>query len=223
MNIENRDNKLTHNEIVSILVIVISVFFYLNFFDSNLSKSIFSSTTLILSLFFSFVFKKKWGVYLTIFFGTLFIFNISDLIIGDLVPYSIFEFYKYRISLISISYLLLGYAFSSEKNNFLSEILYSIGIFGFLFGIATLEKNIIWQIAYPILILITLTIGSYIRCCAFRTASIFFMLFYIMIMSSFYIYSHFGKAAFWIVFTLSSILFFTLEIFISKRFLSSEK
>ena len=153
--------------------------------NSSASQTFISGVMLSSCLFSLLYFRNALFIFFSIVFATWMVFSVTDWMIGIQVSYRIHEFYKYRVLLISISYILLGYFFSSVKNMLLASFLYAIGSFCFLMMALVLtgwspEQNVFWELIYPALTFIILIMSFRLKSKTLRASSLFFLMFYIL-------------------------------------------
>lgn len=148
-----KNNEVTANSFYDdkfkpayLYVVIFSLLLFFLLPSNPALRTIISAAALLTFSIIAYRMQKSIFILLSVIFGTFFIFSVSDVIIGEAVLFKIHEFYQYRILLISISYLLLAYAFSdpgeSEKQHWLSRLFYSLGSLGFLFSAFLI---IIWR------------------------------------------------------------------------------
>lgn len=130
---------------------------------------------LLVMYFLLYVFLRE-NIFLlfALLFGTSLYFNITNLMIGGSPYFGVEKFYEYRVLLIGLSYILLGYSFANSKREPLRGILYGFGILAFLGSIFALSgfqptQNIFWEVALPFLIFGTLLLGPQFKSKAFLT------------------------------------------------------
>lgn len=152
---------------------------------SSASQTLISGVMLSSCLFSLLYFRNTLFIFFSIVFATWFVFSVTDWMIGIQVSYRIHEFYKYRVLLMSISYILLGYFFSSEKKMLLASFLYAIGSFCFLMMALVLtgwspEQNMFWELIYPALTFLMLSMSFLLKSNTLLTSSMFFLMLYIL-------------------------------------------
>lgn len=149
------------------------------------SFSLISVVMLSSCLLSYFYLRHSLFVLLSALFASWFVINITDVIIGDPVSTRIHEFYKYRLLLLGVSYIALGYAFSKNKKHWIPGCLYFMGSVTVLTIALALggwrpDQNIFWDMAYPVLILMFLRLSFYIKSKSFMLSGIFFLAIYII-------------------------------------------
>lgn len=71
------------------------------------------------------------------------------------------HFYEYRVLVLGISYILLGYYFSETERKLITNLLYFFGLVMFLSATMALQGfypksfNVFWQLIYPFLLVLT--------------------------------------------------------------------
>lgn len=118
-------------------------------FQSLISGIMFSMYFLSFSLF-----KKNVFLLFSILFGTWFLFSFTSFLVDGRPYFDIWKFYEYRLLMVGLSYVFLGYAFSKGKHVSLTRDLYGFGILGFLGAAMSLggwepEQNIFWELLFP--------------------------------------------------------------------------
>lgn len=102
-----------------------------------------------------YIFKKNVFLLFGIFFSTWLFFAFTEFLVNGTLLWD-FKFFEYRGLIASLSYLLLGYAFSQTDKRSLTGALYGFGSLGFLSFAMALQgykptglSGAIWEILYP--------------------------------------------------------------------------
>lgn len=161
------------------------------------AQSLISGILLATYLLSYFVFQKNVFTLFSILFGTWFFFSFTSFLMGGGPFYQDWEFYEYRVLVIGLSYMLLGYTFSKNERSPLSGFLYGFGILGFLGAALALggwepNQNIFWELIYPGLVFGALFLSVYIKSKAFLTWGTIFLMAYILKITSEYFSSGLG-------------------------------
>jgi len=133
----------------------------------------------------SFLFKKDLFTFFSILFGTIFYFAITSFIAGPVSRFNEEKFFEYRILLIGLSYILLGYGMAKSSQNFMARILYSFGLIGFLGSALALggwkpNQNAFWEIIFPGIVFSVIFLSTYIKSKTFLVFGSFFLMLYIL-------------------------------------------
>lgn len=89
--------------------------------------------------------------------STLF-FSFTNFLFKDIgvIPH----FYEYRVLILGITYVLLGYYFSQTNRKFMTNLMYLFGLLMFLGASLSLQGyfpkvNVFWQLIYPFILVLT--------------------------------------------------------------------
>lgn len=132
-----------------------------------------------------FVLKKNVFALFSILFGTWLFFSLTSFMVEGNLYFNDWKFYLYRILAVGITYILLGYSFTKNKELVSFQgFLYGFGIFGFLAAALSLggmepEQNLFWELIYPVLIFATLFLSVHIKSKAFLVWGALFLMAYI--------------------------------------------
>lgn len=162
----------------------------------NVEKNIYQLLIFfILSVWFLssyFFFKRAIIMFFAIIFSTGFFHFIINIIVGDKLSYSAAEkLTEYRIMVLGLAYMLLGYQFLKTELKPLSGILYSFGSIFFLgstmaLGGWTPNQNVFWELVYPLLVFGTIFVSVYVKSKALLTFASLFLVGYILKITSEY-------------------------------------
>ena len=170
---------------------------YVVFDNAGFDASSFGSQSLISGILLAtylasyFVFRKNVFTVFSILFGTWFFFSFTGFLISSGAYYTDWEFYEYRVLVVGLAYLLLGYSFSKNERAPLSAFLYSFGILGFLGSAMALggwdpNQNAFWELIFPGLVFGTLFLSVYLKSKSFLTWGTLFLMAYILKITSEY-------------------------------------
>lgn len=104
-----------------------------------------------------------------IFSLSILFFTVTDQLIGgNLAGEFQVNFYEYRLLILSLSYLLLGYAFDKTIVRALSGSLYALGIMGFLGAAYALQgwtpnQSLLWETLFPLFAFASMFLSTYLR------------------------------------------------------------
>lgn len=193
--------------------------------SSHGTQSLISGILLAMYLLSFVVSRKNVFTLLSILFGTWFFFSFTSFMIGGNLYFDNWEFYEYRILVVSITYILLGYAFSENKHVSLQGFLYGFGIFGFLGTALALggwepNQNIFWELIYPGLVSGALFLSVQIKSKTFLVWSTFFLMTYILKITSEYFSTGLGWPLSLIVAGLAMVGVGYVSISLKKKYLT---
>lgn len=192
---EERVNIGSAFYLISALIMPIGL--YVIFDNSGLNINSFGVQSLIAGILFSIfflsylIFKKGIFSVFSIIFGTTLFFNFTSFIVSDSLYFNDWKFYAYRIIFVCIAYLLLGYKFSKNQYISLSGFLYGLGIFGLLSASLFLggwkpDQSLFWELFFPFLAFGSIFISVNLKNKSFLTWGTFFLMVYILKITSEY-------------------------------------
>lgn len=217
-----------------ISALVIPMGLYIAFDNAGFDISSYGFEVLIsgilLSMYLSsyVVFRKNIFTLFSIIFGTWLFFSLTNWMVGESLYFNDWRFYAYRLLAVGLAYMLIGYNFSKNKSTPLSKPLYAFGIFGFLGAAISLggwkpEQNIFWVLIYPFLVFGTLFTSVYIKSKSFLTWGTFFLMAYILKITSEYFGDSLGWPLALVIAGLSMIGVGYMSISLKNKYLSGEK
>lgn len=161
------------------------------------SQSLISGILLGMYLASYFVFRKNIFTVFSILFGTWFFFSFTSFLVSSGSYYTDWEFYQYRVLIVGLAYMLLGYDFSKNERSPLSAFLYSFGILGFLGTALSLggwdpNQNVFWELIFPGLVFGALFLSIYLKSKSFLTWGTLFLMAYILKITAEYFSSGLG-------------------------------
>ncbi len=132
-----------------------------------------------------FVFKKPIFTFFSIAYATWFFFSFTNFLIGTNPYFADIKFYEYRFLLVGLSYVSLGYYFSSTSQKDLKGALYGFGVLFFLGAALGLggwkpSQDVIWEVIYPGLLFAVLFLSVYLKSKSFLTFGTLFLMIYIL-------------------------------------------
>lgn len=199
-------------------------------FDIETSGMLSAITGIPLAIFAVsyFIFKRNVFIVSSIAFGTLFFFAFTNTLLEDTAIYDGWKFHNYRVLLVAISYLLMGYYYDTIRQERLSDALYTLGAIGFLGAALFLGGwkdsstfNVLWQLLFPFLVAGFIYASVAIKAKSFLLISSFFLMVYIIKITA----EHFSENLGWpLALILSGLMviaigFATLRI--NKKYLKS--
>lgn len=179
--------------------------------------------TYLLSLL---VFRKNIFTLFSILFGTWLFFSFTSYMIGGGAYFENWKFYEYRVLVVGITYMLLGYAFSKNECVSLSDFLYGFGIISFLGAALTLgswkpNQNVFWELIYPGLVFGALFLSVQIKSAAFLAFGTLFLMAYILKITFEYFSSGLGWPLALVIAGLAMIGVGYMSISLKKKYLST--
>jgi hypothetical protein len=184
------------------------------------------SGILLIYFFLSFiVFKKHIFTIFNVFYGTWLFFALSGLLVKINPYFDGSTFHKYRILLVGLTYMFLGYFFSNKHKVIYSRLLYVAGSLAFLGAALALggyepNQNLFWEIIYPGLIFGLIFLGVYLNTRVFLSVSAIYLFSYISKITFEYFRECVGWPISLIIVGISLIVIGYLAIFLNKRFSS---
>ncbi len=148
------------------------------------TQSLIAGISLTMYISSYFVFKKPIFTFFSIVYTTWFFFAFTNFLIGANPYFADIKFYEYRFLLVGLSYVNLGYYFSSTSQKDLKGTLYSFGVLFFLGAALALggwkpSQNVVWEAIYPGLLFGVLFLSVYLKSKSFLTFGTTFLMIYI--------------------------------------------
>jgi hypothetical protein len=130
----------------------------------------------------------------SVIYGTWLFFILTSWAAGGGPQLQAWHFQEYRVLLIGLSYVLLGYSFLSTRRKALTGLLYSFGVLGVLASALALggyapNQNIVWEALFPALVFGVIFLSIYLKSKSFLTFGALFLMAYIMKLTAEY-FSH---------------------------------
>lgn len=130
------------------------------------------------------IFRKAIFILFDIIFGTWLFFSFTTNLTGG-NPYFGTEFLEYRILIVGLTYLLLGYFFSGDEKFPLTGPLYGFGVLGFLGAALSLggwspNQNAFWELVFPGLVFGIIFLSIHVKSKSFLTFGSMFLMAYIL-------------------------------------------
>jgi hypothetical protein len=159
-------------------------------------NAVISCVLLLIALSSYFAFNRVVFIVYAILFGTWFFFAITSYLIHG-YPTTWERFYEYRALVTGLSYMLLGYYFSTTEKSNVTGFLYGVGSFVFLGAALALggwqpNQNVFWELIFPGLSLGFVFLGVYIRSRAFLVFGAIYLMVYILKITAEYFQESFG-------------------------------
>lgn len=170
------------------------------------------------------ILRKNIFTLFSLLFGTWFFFSFTSWLIGGAPYFNDLQFYMYRVLIVGLSYILLGYNFSKNEKRSLTGFLYG---FGSLFVLAstlllgewTPNQNIFWELSYPAIVFGLMFLSVQIKSKSFLTWSTIFLMLYIFKITSEYFTSGLGWPLALVIAGLSIIGIGVMSVSIRKKYL----
>ncbi|MDD4409072.1 MAG: hypothetical protein PHW52_00270 [Candidatus Pacebacteria bacterium] len=190
-------------------------------------QSLISGIMLVSLLLSLTIFRKNFFILFSILFGTWLFFSLTSLMVESALSSDDWEFYMYRIFVVGVTYILMGYSFSKDKRDSLCGFLYGFGIFGVLGAALALGKwypgqNPFWELIYPGLVFAALFLSVHLKSKAFLVWGTFFLMVYIFKITSEYFSTGLGWPLALVIAGLFMIGAGYMFISIKKKYLSAE-
>jgi len=130
-------------------------------------------------------FRRIIFVIFTIIFGTWFFFAFTDYLLSYNIGLATEKFFYYRVLLVNLTYMILGYAFSEGEYRPISRWLYGFGAFGFLGAALALgdwkpHQSVFWELIYPGLVFGILFLSIHLQTRTFLVFGSLYLMAYIM-------------------------------------------
>jgi len=105
--------------------------------------------------------------------------------VGGRPSFEQLDFYEYRVLLVGLTYILLGYSLARHKLKPLTGWLYSFGVLGFLgaalaLGGWTPNQNMFWEISFPAFSLGAMFVSIYLKSRSFLIFGAIFLMAYLL-------------------------------------------
>ena len=180
--------------------------------------------TFLLSLF---VFKKSIFTLFSVLFGTWLFFSLTSWMVGGAPLFNDWKFYMYRVLVVGIAYMLMGYAFSKDERAPLSGFLFGFGILGFLGAALALgewkpNQNVFWELIYPALVFGALFLSIHVKSKAFLTWGTLFLMAYILKITSEYFSTGLGWPLALVIAGLAMIGVGYMSLSIKRKYLGTQ-
>lgn len=185
---------------------------------------------MLFAMYFSsyFLLKKSLFLFFTIAYGTWLFFALTNFLIGGNPIFSDISFYEYRFLFAGLTYLFLGYYFSSSSSQekALTGPLYGFGSL-FVLG-ATLalggwspHQNLFWELLAPLLIFAFFYLSVYLKAKSFLTFGTCALMLYVLKITGEYFAGSFGWPIALVTSGLGLIVIGYYAFTINKKYLSS--
>ncbi len=131
-------------------------------------------------------FRQTMLLFFSIVFTTLTFHFLINIMIGDNLMYENLDtIWKYRILVLGLAYMFLGYYLSSTSQKALSGVLYAFGTSFFLGAAIFLggyypDHNIFWELIYPVLVFGVIFLSVHVKSKAFLIFGSLFLISYIL-------------------------------------------
>lgn len=181
--------------LIGALVIPIGLYVFLDIAGSNFgtpgASSLIFGVLLAMYLSSYFVFKKTIFMFFSIVFSSIFFFTFTNFLIGTNPFFTDSKFYEYRFYVLGLSYLCLGYYFSSNIHKNLTGVLYSFGNLFFLGASLALggwkpSQDVFWELIFIGQVFAILLFSVHLKSRSFLTFGTIFLMLYIFKITSEY-------------------------------------
>ncbi len=153
--------------------------------SSNGIQSLIAGILFVMYIASYYVFKKPIFTFFSIAFATWFFFGFTSFIIGSNPYFGDIKFFEYRFLVVGLTYVLLGYYFSSTIQKDLSGTLYGAGSLfslgaAFALGGWQPSQNVVWELLLPGMIFIAFLLSVHLKSKVFLTFGTAFLMVYIL-------------------------------------------
>ena len=228
---KNKSTETASSAFYLISALVTPMGLWVVFDNAGFDASSYGSQSLISGIMLStflaslVVLRKNVFTLFSILFGTWLFFSLTSWMVGGAPYFNDWKFYMYRVLVAGVAYILMGYAFSKNERAPLSGFLYGFGILGFLGAALALgrwkpNQNVFWELIYPGLVFGALFLSVYIKSKAFLTWGTFFLMAYILKITSEYFSTGLGWPLALVIAGLAMIGVGYMSLLIKKKYLS---
>lgn len=143
-----------------------------------------------------YAYRKVIFTFFSIAFGTWLFFSVTNLIFNNSIT-DAWQFFQYRLMLVGLAYILIGYLFIENRNSQLTNSLYGFGILGVLSSAFTLcgwspNQNYFWEAFFPLLVFVSIYLSVKLGAMSFLVFATIFLMMYILRITSEYFASGVG-------------------------------
>jgi hypothetical protein len=137
------------------------------------------------------LFRQNLFLLFSILFATWLFFALTSYLIGSNPIFERWRFYMYRIVVVSLSYIFLGYHFQQSDKEEFTGFLYGLGIFGFLGAALALggwspNQYYFWELLFPGLVFAVMFLSTRLKSKAFLVFGAVYLMLYILKITSEY-------------------------------------
>lgn len=215
-----------------ISALVTPVGLFVIFDNAGYDETSFGSQMLISGMMFAmqimsyFAFRKNIFILFSIIFGTWLFFSVTSFLVRGNPYFTDLDFYEYRILFTGLAYMLLGYFFSQNKEESLSDALYGFGILGFLGAALSLggykpEQNMFWELIFPGLVFGALFLSVYLKKRSLLIFGTIFLMVFILKITAEYFKTGLGWPLSLVIAGLMLIAVGYLSFYLKKKYISS--
>jgi hypothetical protein len=155
--------------------------------DSPLTQCMISAILFSAFMLSYWIHRKNLLLVFSIIFATWLFFGLGSFFLDGHPIFDNFTFFAYQVLIAGLSYIVLGYYFASAGKSELTGALYGFGICGFLGAayalggiIFIIDKNVMWELLFPILIFATLYFSVFLRSKSFLVFSTLYLMLFII-------------------------------------------
>ena len=183
-----------------------------------------STMSLIIAVLALAVFKNDIFLIFSIVFGTWLYFALTDFLFEDSLLFDKDDFWNYRMLILGLSYLFIGYSLMKDKKNVLSNFLYAFGTLFFLGAALFLsgwepEQNVFWEIIFPGLAFAVIFLSTYLKRLVFLIIGSGALIIYIFKITSEYFTDSLGWPLSLVIIGLSLIAVGYLFVHLNKKYI----
>lgn len=170
-----------------------------------------------------FLLKKILFIIFIVIFGSFLYFSFINFILGTSPMLVDMQFNEYRVLLLGISYILLGFSFSNTDKRGLSGFLFGFGVLGILASTFALggwspSQNVFWELAFPGIALGSIFSSFYFNDRSFILWGTVFLMFYILKITAQYFTNSIGWPLSLIIAGLALIAIGFMAFSLNKKF-----
>lgn len=184
------------------------------------------SAAMLLMYLASFILSRR-TIFLifTIIFASWFYFALTSFIVGD-NPMFGEKFVEYRVLLLGLSYMLLGYHWSKTDKSELTGALYGFGSIAFLGAALALggwspSQNVFWELVFPGLVFLMILLSVDLKSKTFLIFGSIFLMIYILKITSEYFTNSLGWPLALIIAGLALIAVGYLSFHINQKYIKN--
>ncbi len=187
-------------------------------------QTLVSIISLMITIIALAVFKNHIFLIFSIIFGTWFYFVFTEFLFEDSLRFDKSNFWNYRLFVLGISYLFIGYFMMKSRKNVLSNFLYAFGSIFFLGAALFLggwkpSQNIFWEIIFPGLAFGIIFLSTYLKRLVFLIVGSGALTIYIFKITSEYFTDTMGWPLSLVIMGLALIAIGYLFVYLNKKYI----
>ena len=161
----------------------------------------------------------------SIIFGTALFFTLTNYLVFDVANVRLEKFWEYRILVVGLIYILLGFNLTNGNYKRLTPWLYTFGLLGFLGSTLALggyapEQNVFWELVFPALAFGVLLSGIPLKSRPFLFVGSLFIMIYIVKISTEYFKNSMGWALALVLAGLALMAVGYLSFYLNRRYIT---